>query len=441
MRFDVEWLDAPGVRDAVLAATWARLRIEVGGRDVTELIHVPSDSRRSAIYGPVLPLVEWLVENWWSILHEPAMTSPLRPGRGAAPWLLDWTKRHNLLAAREGTALPDATFVRDGDEIVVCWVPDPNDQATGLVRFVGSGQVRVPAAAFEGAASTLINATLARCAAQLDESIELEPVRSAWAAVQASDAAERLLCRGLAMLGLDPYDPDPSTEQLESLLSSLAVDLSPTLYDDLLETASPNTLEAAATWLRGTRLDFLRAPVARRHATLPPEWTAGAHQTGYRLARQARSVLLQLAENEPISDLDSLLVDRMGWDATPVRDGVALKSLDGLVGVARDSERPTVIVPGTRTGWGRRFLLARGAFFVVSDTLHDGRLLTSAVTRSQRTARAFAAELLAPASALASRVQGLVSEEDVAGLSDEFGVNPLLIKHQLENHGIGSMRA
>ena len=32
IRFHMEWQDAPGVRDSVLARTWCRLVIEAGGR-------------------------------------------------------------------------------------------------------------------------------------------------------------------------------------------------------------------------------------------------------------------------------------------------------------------------------------------------------------------------------------------------------------------------
>ncbi len=214
MRFEYEWLDAPGVKDRVLAATWARLRISAGPGEVTELLHVASDTRRSAVYGPVFPLVEWLTEHWWHLLFEPSPTSPLKPGRGAPAWKRGWIQRHNLLVAREGTALPDATFARDGDDIVVCWFPDSDPSRHRQVRFLGTGQVRVPAADFERAAASFVNSTLKR----LDETIgtdeDVQRVCAAWAEIQAADEEERDLCRSLALLGLDPYDPDEATESL-----------------------------------------------------------------------------------------------------------------------------------------------------------------------------------------------------------------------------------
>ena len=54
-----------------------------------------------------------------------------------------------------------------------------------------------------------------------------------------------------------------------------------------------------------------------------------------------------------------------------------------------------------------------------------------------RAARAFAAELLVPAAALARRVSGRLSEQDVENLAAEFSVSPQVIIHQVENHGLG----
>ena len=441
MRFEVEWLDAPGVRDCVLAASWARLRIDADGLDVTELVHLPSETRRSAVYGPVFPLVEWFIENWWNLLHEPTPTSPLMPGRGAPRWKREWVQRHNLLAAREGTALPDAAFVRDGDDIIIRWDPDPKEQGRSRVRFVGSGQVRVDAEEFSRQATSFVEGTLQRLSAVLRENEDLQRTAEAWAAIQSADREEQDLCRSLALLGLDPYDPDEATDDIVKLITDLTASLPATLRNDLLEGSRPGTLQPAADWLAHSRAGLANGSAHHEYATLTSVPASSAHQTGYQLARQARAHLLGLEQKEPISDLDGLLVDRLGWDPDPLRQGDRLKSLDGLVGLSKDSEKPVVVDPGSRTGWAKRFLLARSAFFTLTGTVDQGRLLTRAVTRPQRAARAFAAELLAPASAIADRVGGLVSQDEVSEVSEEFGVNPLLVQHQLENHGLGSVSA
>ena len=51
IRFRMEWQDAPGVRDTVLARSWCRLVIEAGGRLVTEAAHDASNSLRGGDRG------------------------------------------------------------------------------------------------------------------------------------------------------------------------------------------------------------------------------------------------------------------------------------------------------------------------------------------------------------------------------------------------------
>lgn len=85
---------------------------------------------------------------------------------------------------------------------------------------------------------------------------------------------------------------------------------------------------------------------------------------------------------------------------------------------------------------GRRFHLCRALAEALTAPATDA-VLTGAPTHRQRRGRAFAAEFLAPASALRDRAHGpLVREDDLTDLSAEFGVSPFVIGHQLANHGI-----
>jgi Zn-dependent peptidase ImmA (M78 family) len=65
------------------------------------------------------------------------------------------------------------------------------------------------------------------------------------------------------------------------------------------------------------------------------------------------------------------------------------------------------------------------------------RLVTRANDWQQAASRAFAAELLAPAEALAARLQDPVDWETAAAdLAREFQVSEWVIHHQAENHGL-----
>lgn len=441
MRFEIEWHDAPGVVDRLLAATWARLSIRVGEVEVIDLL--ASDNRRSSVYGPVLPLVEWLVENWWHLLYEPSPTSPLVRGQGAPPWTDQWNKRHNLLAAREGTALPDAVLARDGDDLVVRWFPDVQPEGPRRVRFVGEGMARVSASTFEAAAAALVGSTLARLNELVRGDDSVQCLAEAWAEIQGAEGEERELGPALARLGVDPYDPAQANDSLVEQVAAINGEFSNEIdiRTDLFEGSPPGLLGAAVEWLRENLAAPTTVRVTPTFPTMQPEWAASAHQTGYRLARRARSELLGLRPNQPIDDLHGIFVDRLGWDVTPVVVSPKDVAIHGLVGLSNESGKPRLVEPGSRTSWAERFLMARAAFFTTTAPMGRGRLLTKAVTRHQRAARAFAAEMLAPASALAEVVSGVVSAEEVSALSDRFGVNPVLIEHQIENHRLGFVAA
>ncbi len=150
--FQVEWPNAPGVKVQVLAKTWARLEIHLQAegtppRWLTSCIRTRSNSVQRGVYGSVFSLAEWIVENWWFLLHEPLRVPEYQGGRAVA---VDdpqrrWAQRHDLLAAREGGALPDLTFYRDGPDVVACWFPDPEqDEQIRPTRFIsGAGTVRM----------------------------------------------------------------------------------------------------------------------------------------------------------------------------------------------------------------------------------------------------------------------------------------------------------
>ena len=142
----VEWQDAPGVRDPVLARTWCRLTMDVDGQVVSRAIDHRSQSLRDGIYGSALPLCSWIVENWWCLQHEAY--------RFHRPWRSHdlavnvdhraWVQRHSLRAVGEGGVLPDLMLFRDGDGMVVRWFADRADAAHPYLRFVGDGQASMP---------------------------------------------------------------------------------------------------------------------------------------------------------------------------------------------------------------------------------------------------------------------------------------------------------
>ena len=440
MRIELEWQDAPGVRDRVLAATWARLRIDVGGSCVTEALDLRSESRRAGVYGSLFPMAEWIVENWWPLLHEQCPVSPVPGGRAARSWIKDWIQRHNLLAARDGSALPDLTCVRDGDDVVLHWEQDPAEWGPRRVRFVSQGQHRVALEQFSKALAAFVNSVIARLDVLAMDDDDSSRLRNDWAAIHASESDEAELCRIMAMLGLDPYDPDEATDEIIAVVKRTITALPVPLKWDFIEGTRPSDLESDLLWLDNR--DRLHAGHQHPPTSISPGWAASAHETGYGLARETRRDVLRLSDQEAIHDLEQRLVDCLGWEPEVEITAPAAGTfrLDSLVGFSAHGGKPVLVVPSAKSKTGERFRLSRAVFLKVSGALDiSPRLLTQAYTPLQRASRAFAAELLAPSSALAERVPSSVSQEQVEALATEFGVSPLLIAHQIENHALGQV--
>ena len=84
----------------------------------------------------------------------------------------------------------------------------------------------------------------------------------------------------------------------------------------------------------------------------------------------------------------------------------------------------------------RRFQFCRGLAEVLVSPNSDA-LLTQARSDRQQRSRAFAAEFLAPSAALGSRVpRSTLDEDGIDELAAEFGVSPMVIAHQVQNHNI-----
>jgi hypothetical protein len=102
-----------------------------------------------------------------------------------------------------------------------------------------------------------------------------------------------------------------------------------------------------------------------------------------------------------------------------------------------DSGAPVVVAYQGDDIKPERFRLARSLFLHHFATAQARRLVTPAHTWDQQASRAFAAEFLAPAGALAKQVAGPVSFSDIDKLGDEYRVNSLVIEHQIDNHQLG----
>ncbi|HUY92296.1 MAG TPA: hypothetical protein VMV10_26380 [Pirellulales bacterium] len=448
LEFHVEWLEAPGVANRVLAETWARLTatavdLEGDRHLLTRLLSTAARSEREGIYGSVFPLAEWIVENWWFILAEPARMPELPSGRrlaGFSPEMREWATRHNLLAARHGGALPDVSLYCDHDHIVAKWRADPEVERNGApVRFIGEGEARLSREDVEQGLEAFVLQVISRLEGA--QGAEVEHLRTEWSALCDSRKNEEDLCTWAASMGLDPYDAFALSDDIIDLLERELPSLEPELRTDLVEATSAKYLSLDLDWLSKAR----RKTGASAEMTNGFDWSGGitrpkspkiAHEWGYQRAVLFRSSVR--LEPGPIPDLPELLHRQChwSWDADQIVERSGPTRVSGMV--TSDSQgRPRVIWPGA-SGDSARFLLARALFFV--PLLHAGetaRLVTKAHTWEQAASRAFAAELLAPADALRAEFSGGIGQEELQAAANRFAVSTMVIEHQIKNRQIG----
>ena len=428
-RLDTEWLDGDGVNGVELAATFASLRIDVGGQPVTEVIDRRARTTRESVYVPLYPLAEWLVTNWWFLAYESE-----NPAKSGEP---EFASRHSLGASTDGYAFPNLTVTSSGARTRLAWGGGPS--ARTKVEFLNRDDAVVDSSEFLEVCSDLIERVVRRL---VEFDIHETFLQQEWAAIQAADADESSFCEVAAGLGWDPYDLDEEQQQqivrLADVLGELRTEAVP-----IVGTADPlhdaKRIRSAVRTARSNRLRLERLrPFAESLATGQPN--GRPWELGYDLARQAR---LALGLNgQPIRTMDAL-ADALGEDNAALKHVfqplTPLGELRLIDGVVAGGEQASYAFGLRRAGEsGQRFTFCRALGEAI--TSHKDALVTRGVTERQQRNRAFAAEFLAPSRGLRERVsRWVVGADEVDDLADEYGVSPYVIRHQLGNHGIAQL--
>ncbi len=366
LRFRAEWQDAPGVKDKILARTWARLEIRAEG-DISERFWPSNlisraESVQRGIYGSVFPLAEWVIENWWSILCEPCRLPALPSGRMLAKDSSQrpWVQRHNLLSAREGGSLPDLFIFRDGPEVVTQWFADPEiEESTRPVQFFTDGKIRLTPQDAEATLQRLVEEVLARLDSETDD--DASRLRENWRALCDLRQTESALCAAAAQMGLDPYDSSEVTDEFVATFEGNVKSLNDELRSDLLQASTPKLLGADVDWVNQA-LQKADLPTSYAVSSGLKNGSRSAHTLGYSLAEQFR------AENEfparPMDDLPESLHTRCGWPREP---RIALEGPSGsqfAALVAKDRHGVPHVVGPTVNPDTDRFRLARAVYFL-----------------------------------------------------------------------------
>jgi hypothetical protein len=143
-----------------------------------------------------------------------------------------------------------------------------------------------------------------------------------------------------------------------------------------------------------------------------------------------------------VPDTVPFVFEQLAPESIPVlsADQSPSASVDGLFG--RTSSGSLCCYTAKRLEVSKRFVVARGLADFFAGRLNDPVLLSAAETQRQQLARAFAAELLAPARLIRERLRDeLVTRDEIDDLAVDFNVSTHIIEHQIENHRLAQLAA
>ena len=392
----------------------AKLGIHVDDTIVTSVVDHRTRTNRDHVIVPLHHVAEWLVTNWHHLFHEIEDTREQNP---------EFEARHNLAFSGDGFVLPNLTISPASGEMNLRWI-QYQPRFTAL-QFVGSGEARVQTRELEDELRALIDAVLEKLRS---ENLAFEALGDVWDAINRLDPEEQEFAHAAALLGVDPFDVDDS---VASAIVKFWQETDPSLREDALAAANPNSLLQVQEWLRNG-LDTLEADAVGDRSdwdairrSLPSLQPGTPWAQGYELARSVRAELGAGDHHYGSASIGLFALPHHEMQSPSTR-------IQGLVA----SDTPACVT--TPKGEpGKRFLRARALGEYLGRSESGPSILSSLATDAQARSRAFAAELLAPAESVRERLgSGPAASEMVDELCLEFGVSRLVIRHQIENHGL-----
>jgi len=428
--FRIEWQNAPGVTTPELAATWARYEIWLGDRCITQ-IEASDGTFRRGVYGSLYPLAYWIASNWW------LLTSHVRPSAvDTRYWTwrnihtYPWLRQHNLRGAGDGMAWPDLTLVPEGAITRVIWSQDYH-RCLGPIRFASDGSGIVRTGEFRRELAKIVDNVIDRLA---ETGLAKTPLTEEWASIANSDDEEVAFCETAARMGLDPYSvSDETADDIVNAASAIPEEV----LADFFDSADPSNLNGAIEWTREAILIAPAAAVEANRSLLDIRdaiWDETASlrdasderpwQLGYAMAKRLRGEL---------AVLDTDFFDVAPWVGTAEVRAPA-RGLYGFAAVSDDRCGVVLGAPGLGANT-KRFGQARALGRILARRQQRQFILSAARSHDERVARAFAAELLAPAQGIRQMLEAIGEDDDstLETIADRYRVSPLLVRHQYDN--------
>lgn len=377
---------------------------------------------------PLYPLAEWIVWNWWSLLYEPD-----------AHWLREqrcYSRRHNLLYVGDGISMPDIEFRPLGRHVQVIWAPSSHPYQQ--IDFMGCGTAIVERDQFLASFYSLVEGV---CSRLEQESVPGTALVEGWEGVKESmgDNEESLFCQAVATQGKDPYSLEPSEEDNVLMVARMIPE---TLHRDFFHIGSweslyqqAETLLKALHWIEHNKGNWKNLSLLREKITVPAKGIVPWEQ-GYILARILRTALGCNGKMfSSLSDIVQLFKVSEYQLAQTMKSQETMTGLDAVVGENESGSPGFIIRPRCRPE-NQMFSFCRALceYFV---SPHLPNLVVDANTERQKRNRAFAAEFLAPAEVIRSRLTGReTSREEIDEIAYLMGTSSYIIAHQVENHSL-----
>lgn len=504
---DVDWIDLGDSAERFApadVATWSSLKIYVAGRLLTA--NVDSGGKYAEqVFGSPLPLCTWFLTHLDSLIAKE--TRPTRSGPDdpfayleqmwgvlenqdseesdiLAEDVRTWWVSHNIRGGRDGMALPDLLFWRQGSWMYAWWRADPEPFASANVRFVpGEGQTRLSISAIADALLELCGIVEERLNSQgvgtdddwrVGEFLDLHHTvwseRSRFLSVLTEsglDAARFSLATGISEENVAAIieGASPTKNNWERVIGAFDLpvqDSVPTLHETMVGSGVLALFRSAAPVLTRDDVSALMALISfsrERSSSTSIEGlrvlrenlrddlrvsdnkrALAAYAIGQSRARIVRDIL-GIEPRDPV-DIEQIVKELLG--STEVMecdlsdnsiDGVSLwsETIGPLVAVNRRSRK-------AQTSWGRRMTLAHELCHIVFDSA-GGRSLGIASGTPwaplvlERVANAFAAEFVLPRAALEPFDGRFEQDEEFCRLMDRYQVGATVAAHQLRNHG------
>jgi hypothetical protein len=415
--------------DPAIRRTFGCLRIVLGNVTATEVSSSESRSVRDFVRVPLYPIAEWFAESWWRLMWESAPAERDRPS---------WSLAHEMPSIGQGYVWPPVCVSYDGEVIdVSCERTDYCP--TEPIRYLSRGHVELPQSDFESQVEEFVTFVIRR----LDDSgIANTNLHAIWSDLldERSHDEYSEYRRWEARLG---YDPEDAPSELVDNCRQLASFFGEQATAEVASASSGS--EATARLKLVSKLLQQPSYVASFEPVLPIRESARSMaqdsrrpwERGYLVANSIRQFIGN--EQKPIGDGELSELLGLGGDLQDPTRNSALEWID--LGVRETDSDEWNLVFSRPYPDSRRFAAARYLGDWISAPTGDRWLpLTDTHSARQQFQRAFAAQLLCPVQGLADKLggQALVGRriEDAAAY---FGVSPLVVKHQVDNHRLASI--